>query len=198
MDRIRRPPPPAWDPACDRLLIQNLDIDHVTHCAPGSTEKRAVLRIFGCTPEGHSACGMVHGFEPYMMTDMPTTEDPEVFKAQLNRKFDGQPVTAVEVVRRQSLWGYSGDGAQPMMKIFTRLPNDLTTIRTHLEACGLRTYESNITFVLRFMVDKGVVGGGWVELPAGAWTPISRKETTCQVRGKPQEGSISKDHPSAS
>ena len=31
------------------------------------------------------------------------------------------------------------------------------------------TYESHVLFALRFMVDCNVVGGGWVELPAGKY-----------------------------
>ena len=31
------------------------------------------------------------------------------------------------------------------------------------------TYESNVLYTLRFMVDCGVVGGNWVEVPAGQY-----------------------------
>ena len=31
------------------------------------------------------------------------------------------------------------------------------------------TYESNVLYPLRFMVDCAVVGGNWVELPAGKY-----------------------------
>ncbi len=39
------------------------------------------------------------------------------------------------------------------------LPND--------RSYSFVTYESNVLFAMRFMVDKAVVGGNWVELPAG-------------------------------
>ena len=32
------------------------------------------------------------------------------------------------------------------------------------------TFESNVLFALRFMIDHDVVGGNWVELPAGQYT----------------------------
>ena len=35
--------------------------------------------------------------------------------------------------------------------------------------CAFITYESHVLFTLRFMVDCGVVGGGWVELPASSY-----------------------------
>ena len=41
-----------------------------------------------------------------------------------------------------------------------------------LGSLGLRTfttYESNIAFVMRYMVDAGIVGANWVALPAGSY-----------------------------
>ena len=47
------------------------------------------------------------------------------------------------------------------------------------------TYESNVLFVLRFMVDCDVVGGNWVELPAGTYVHYGanhpRKISHCQL-----------------
>lgn len=34
------------------------------------------------------------------------------------------------------------------------------------------TYESNVLYALRFMIDCQVVGGNWVELPAGAYSLV--------------------------
>lgn len=43
------------------------------------------------------------------------------------------------------------------------------------------TYESNVLYTLRFMIDLDVVGGNWVELPAGSyWLPQSRA-SYCQI-----------------
>jgi DNA polymerase delta subunit 1 len=35
---------------------------------------------------------------------------------------------------------------------------------------GFATFESNVLFVLRFMVDCSIVGGNWIELPAGTYS----------------------------
>ena len=45
------------------------------------------------------------------------------------------------------------------------------------------TYESHVLFVLRFMIDCEVVGGGWVELPAGAYSlvPQQSRSSHCQI-----------------
>ncbi len=44
----------------------------------------------------------------------------------------------------------------------------------HIESLNMSrsftTFESNVLFALRFMIDHDVVGGNWVELPAGHHT----------------------------
>ena len=58
-----------------------------------------------------------------------------------------------------------------------------------VQALGLRmafdTFESNVLFVLRFMIDAGVVGGCWCELPAGKYRvggqDGERQLSTCQI-----------------
>ena len=69
-----------------------------------------------------------------------------------------------QVVRKQSLWMYSREKDRPFLKISVVLPNMVTQARTVLERGfvvpglssspqSLMTFESNVLFVLRFMVD---------------------------------------------
>lgn len=46
-----------------------------------------------------------------------------------------------------------------------------------------QTYESNLPFVLRFMVDQNLKGASWVELPPGEYSIRSPEDTgsTCQI-----------------
>ena len=52
---------------------------------------------------------------------------------------------------------------------------------------GFVTYESGVMFTLRFMVDTSVVGGNWVECPAGSYTFHGQgdagKQSHCQLEG---------------
>ena len=48
------------------------------------------------------------------------------------------------------------------------LENGITMPWLNAQAAFI-TYESHVLFALRFMVDCNVVGGGWVELPAGSY-----------------------------
>lgn len=45
------------------------------------------------------------------------------------------------------------------------------------------TYESNIPYALRYMIDSSIVGGSWVELPADKYTlvPPAAQQSHCQL-----------------
>ncbi len=74
-------------------------------------------------------------------------------------------MTKVSVVQRQSLWGYQSTPHRPFLKINTAQPANVTAARgvlekgLHVPGLGggapitLPTFESNVLFILRFMVD---------------------------------------------
>lgn len=43
------------------------------------------------------------------------------------------------------------------------------------------TFESNIAYTLRFMIDTKVVGMNWIEVPAGNYTVAHAKKSKCQI-----------------
>lgn len=43
------------------------------------------------------------------------------------------------------------------------------------------TYESNVLFALRFMIDCNVVGGNWIEVPARKYKKTSKSLSNCQL-----------------
>jgi len=43
------------------------------------------------------------------------------------------------------------------------------------------TFESNIAYTLRFMIDTKVVGMNWIEVPAGKYTLAHPKKSKCQI-----------------
>lgn len=43
------------------------------------------------------------------------------------------------------------------------------------------TYESNVLFALRFMIDCNVVGGNWIEVPVGKYKRTVRNISYCQL-----------------
>ena len=81
----------------------------------------------------------------------------------------------------------------PFIKITCSDPKTLPRVRGAFERgqinfmdmfpSEIMTYESNIAFTLRFMIDTKVVGMNWVELPAGKYQVHSNNEkrSLCQI-----------------
>ena len=161
----------------------------------GSEHRRAIVRLFGVTPSGTSVLCHIHNFLSYFYIPTWSTFNPatdlSVLGDALNSELKGQrgsdkaasgvsrPILGLEVVQKQSLWGYHFQSAAPFIKVIVGIPALVATARRVCER-GLtmggrlgtkqfHTYESNIPFVLRFMVDKGLSGGGWLTLPAGSY-----------------------------
>lgn len=43
------------------------------------------------------------------------------------------------------------------------------------------TYESNVLFALRFMIDCNIVGGNWIEVPVGKYKKAARNLSYSQL-----------------
>lgn len=188
--------------------FQQLDIDYVVaspdrRFVVGNQTQVPVLRMFGVTGGGNSACAHVHAFEPYFWAAAPPgfgPDDVESFKQMLNDEArkqaskgtgGGQNVTKVEYTTRKStIWHYQKN-PQPFLRVVTALPNMVNTCRGILEKglfvpnfgkqIAFPTFESNVLFVLRFMIDRGIVGGNWIELPAMKYSERLVFLSSCQV-----------------
>ena len=168
----------------------------------GEQHRRAIIRLFGVTQSGTSVLCHIHNFLSYFYiptwsTFNPATDLPVLGDA-LNAELRGQrgadkglsrPILGLEVVQKQSLWGYHFLTAAPFIKVIVGIPALVATARRvcerglQLGRLGMKhfhTYESNIPFVLRLMVDVGLTGGGWLTLPAGSYE--MRKESAMVSR----------------
>jgi DNA polymerase delta subunit 1 len=87
---------------------------------------------------------------------------------------------SVTMEMKKSIMGYSPGGHTPFLKVTLSTPTLVSPAKGIMESglslgtegLGSRaflTYESNVMYTLRFMVDKGVVGGCWVTLPKGKY-----------------------------
>jgi DNA polymerase delta subunit 1 len=160
---------------------------------PPQQREAAVVRLFGVDDQGCSVAVFVHGFEPYFYVEKPRDWGPEdvdelrrALCERLADKARSAGVPAVSSIQTQvltSAWGCqappAGAGARPFLRIAVALPSIVAPARSLLEGGTLSvagrggwrfpTYESNVLYALRFMIDSAMGGGAWVELPAGSY-----------------------------
>ncbi|CAI5983148.1 unnamed protein product [Closterium sp. NIES-65] len=195
----RRQPVTEFDPRKTDIVFQQLDIDYyLTSDSPFKTHYKssAVLRIFGVNEHGNSVCAMVHGFLPYFYVMAPsqfTYDDVAAFHTQLSERGQakGVVVIRVEMLKAQGLLYYQGPDKKTFLKITLALPTMVAPCRAYFEQgfewngfqFPATTYESNVLFALRFMIDCHVTGGNWISLPAGTYRvrEDARKLSACQL-----------------
>ncbi|ESS07510.1 MAG: DNA polymerase elongation subunit, family B [uncultured archaeon A07HB70] len=130
----------------------SLAVAQVNYTVEGrGDDEYPVVHVFGRTPDGTREHVRVLEFEPYFYT--PTAdldEDPtEAYDAVLAARDadpDGEPFESIRGER--------------LTKVVTRTPRDVGSIRDDFET----TYEADILFPNRFLIDKDV--GGGIEAPA--------------------------------
>jgi DNA polymerase delta subunit 1 len=84
-------------------------------------------------------------------------------------------VEDVEIVSLKDVWGYNDN--EDFVKVTLAHPNLVTTLRSILGTgtpqplfgkSKFVTYESDILFIQRWMIDKNLVGGGWMQIKEGS------------------------------
>ncbi|KAM1124411.1 hypothetical protein ACFX2B_039342 [Malus domestica] len=114
----------------------------------------------------------------------------EVLMGEVNRnskvpKF----IRRIEMVQKRSIMYYQQQDSEPFLKIVVALPTMVASCRGILEkgiqidGLGMKkfmTYDSNVLFALRFMIDCNIVGGNWIEVPAGKYK-TTKPLSYCQL-----------------
>ncbi|KAL7112135.1 hypothetical protein ACP275_05G133300 [Erythranthe tilingii] len=188
------------------IVFQQLEMDYVVgdrhyEFLQSSSGLAAIIRIFGVTKEGHSVCCFVHGFEPYFYANCPSGMGPDDI-SRLHQILEGKMketnnnykapkcIRRIELVQKRSIMYYQQETSQPFLKIVVALPTMVASCRgildrgIQIDGLGMKsfmTYESNINFSLRFMIDCNIVGGNWIEVPRGKYNKISRSLSNCQL-----------------
>ena len=192
-----RPDPPQISAGRDKVIFQQIDIDHYIgeplEGMPGARNGPVpIVRMYGVTMEGNSVCAHVHGFLPYFYVPAPsesfTNEHCDTFRRTLNDAVLGdmrsnkdgitQAVYAVELYRKCSMFGFHFNKLFPFLKVTVATPKLVPATRRILNNVSIppfgsvsyQSFESNIDFEVRFMVDTGIVGCNWIECPAGMLT----------------------------
>uniref|UniRef100_A0A8C5GVQ9 DNA polymerase n=1 Tax=Gouania willdenowi TaxID=441366 RepID=A0A8C5GVQ9_GOUWI len=195
--RWHRPHAPSLNPSSDTLIFQQVDLDHylgkTVANMPGQAQGGVpIIRMFGVTDAGNSVCCHVHGFAPYFYLPAPsgfTSADLAEFKRELNsvvlkdmrsnKDNISTTVLAVDITRKENIYGYHGKQIMDFLRITMAMPRLIAPAKRLLEQ-GFKfgrfpiqhyqSFEANIDFEIRFMVDSGVVGCCWMELPKGKYS----------------------------
>ncbi|PVV04707.1 hypothetical protein BB560_000781 [Smittium megazygosporum] len=182
----------------NKIAFQQMEI--IEHY--DSSRQEVSLQLFGSTEEGFSVMCEAVGFLPYFYAPAPNGFDfknIERVRAVLNSLLCGDNglskdldvVPKIVSVQKESLYGYTGGKKAPFWKIYTRLPKSISPTRRLFEKgfqvptighYATQTFESNLEYVVRFLVDCKIVGAGWVELQAGKYKirEESEKKSLCQ------------------
>ncbi|KAI0060994.1 hypothetical protein BV25DRAFT_1870956 [Artomyces pyxidatus] len=179
-----RPTLPPINEAKDSIIFQQIDVDVSSDATTGGVK----LLMFGVTQEGHSVMVHVTNFMPYFYVAVPrgfSQDDLPAFQEYLHGITHA--IHDIEFVNKRSLWGYRGDDFALFFKITVTEPRSVPRngecIFRELFSGPVNTFESNIVYVLRFMIDTKVVGMNWIEVPAGNYKlhKGKNKKSQCQI-----------------
>lgn len=98
----------------------------------------------------------------------------------LSNSSSSSAVLEVNLVKKENMYGYSDQGKRDFIRITLAQPRFIAAAKRIFES-GLQvqeggpminfgvTFETNIDFEIRFMIDVKVFGCNWIELPAGKY-----------------------------
>ncbi|KAL2438355.1 DNA polymerase delta catalytic subunit [Exophiala dermatitidis] len=190
-----RPSLDDFDPKRDALCFQQIEIEEGS-LHGGST----ALKLFGVSETGHSILLHVTDFLHYLYVAAPVNfqrHDIEGYKAYLESQLaQHQPaIHSVQMVLRENLYGFQGNQKSPYLKITVNDPKFIGRLRSAIEEGNanykgmwnveknkIKTYD-NIQYVLRFMIDTGITGMSWVEVPPQKYhvLPSYDRQSNCQI-----------------
>jgi len=185
-----------------------------------------IIRLYGVSETGNSVMCHVHGYTPYLYAlapmDFPVerlgdlrTVLNEGVKNRLRGADSGVQncVLGVSLIQDHcSIYGYNFDKKQNFFKIFTAMPTMVPTVRSLVESgfsvpnygnVNSSPFESNVPFVLRYMIDNDISGANWLEVPPGSYSlrTSTQSISRCQIEvdiaydqliSHPSEGQYSK------
>jgi DNA polymerase delta subunit 1 len=171
-------------------------------------DKETFVRIFALDKEQHTYMLRVFGFLSYFYIRCPQQLDTSRYEdiANFFRRIPigdkGEKCSYVkhEVVKKESVMNYKPEGKreEDFIKIYLKDPRHVPKLKEYLleirhiervQFDGLTDnedsyiFEANMAFALRFMIDKGIVGMGWIHIPAGCFKllDLNQSRSMCQV-----------------
>jgi DNA polymerase delta subunit 1 len=169
----------------DNFIFQHVDTTQGIHDGgvPG-------IHLWGCTPEGQSVAVITKSFRPYFYARISNQADAIHVKEKLEYllnpyyREDKSPnkVLSVEFVSKLSVCGWAEDRPpEAMVKITMADCSGIHKARKALDYGNrfvvprnvpIQTFEANVQFELRYMVDHKMGGCQWIQLEAQKFSTI--------------------------
>lgn len=186
----RRPPVIKMVPATDPLVVMQMDASLANVVDPNGA---AVIHMFGVTEKGNSVLVRVHHFYHYFYVPVTSDIEPKTLIDAIHNRMwadktvqnNKMVVTDVEIVTKRSIMYYiPGDPEVKFYKITLINPKHMKDVARILQRGGmsvkkpngiqtnlpeLLTFESTLDYLLRFMIEVGLVGCSWLTLPPGKY-----------------------------
>jgi DNA polymerase elongation subunit (family B) len=116
---------------------------------------KPVVNLFGRTADGKQICVQDDTFESYFIA-VPKKQDFDKAREKIGKisiKKEGQTISVKKIeTKDMKLLGK----AVKAIKVFTRLPRDISDIRSEIKKMGIETYEYDIPFVRKYLIDKDI------------------------------------------
>lgn len=191
----KRPEPFILKP--QDFIFQHVDTTQGMYKDPRGGATVPSIHLWGCTLEGHSVAVITRTFKPYFYARITNPVDAKHVRERLEVLLNpyrkegegGNKILFMEPVRKISLCGWNeGRDPDPMYKITMADCMSINKARKALDYGNrfvvphdrpIQTFEANVQFELRYMVDHKMSGCQWINLKHGTFSPIhgSRRVT---------------------
>jgi len=200
--RVKGQPTPSGDhkrPAIDQSIGTGKKTFYYQHTETTyalDAQGKPEVRHWGVDAQGHSILTRIKNFYPYFYFEADSSLDIDVVRQNLEvflhynvPKRRGVPkvrnhILHVEQIEGRTICGYHKD--EPMKKMYRMVmarPSYVAVARKCLDF-GNRavvprsypTYEANVPFELRYMVDTNLYGCQWTKLLAGRYSRVEEEQ----------------------
>lgn len=183
----QRPDPADLNPDQDDLVFQHTETTY------GICAKRNIpeIRIWGVTEHGNSVCMRSDIFKPYFFALIDTYAEANTVRERLEQflsrscyknKVD-KYVLAIEPVKGRTICGWhKNQPLSQMYKFVLAHPSHVAKARDSLEFGNpavthraIKTFEGNVPFELRYMIDTKLNGCDWIRVKAGGYSGVGEE-----------------------
>ncbi len=156
---------------------------------------KAIIHLYGRTSDGVQVCIRDELFEPYFLVIPKPTTDPaticdELKTLKLSEQGQDFFVTRAEIIKKRLV-----EKEVVALKIFVNLPKSVPLLSEAVRKLGYETFEYDVLFTRRYILDKGFTPCMLVEVEAEPSTEESKVQVFTASSIKPAQTESTLDKP---